>query len=108
MCKMWKEQIAVKDKWLRILYMLLFAIVNYVVQCFIWVVALFQAIVVLFVGIPNQRLLGASQHLCRYSFEIMRFLTYNTEVKPYPFSDWPTNDSEPPSQKEENELHLIP
>lgn len=38
----------------------------------------------------NDRLLLLSAGLTRYMFDILQFITFNHDQKPYPFSAWPT------------------
>lgn len=84
-----KQKLTATSKWLRALYIILFAIINYFVQMVSWAVALFQFILVLITDKPNQRLLQFSQNLGKYMANIIHYISYNTEEKPFPFSDWP-------------------
>lgn len=87
-----KEKLAVKDKWVRALYLLLFGFINYFLQILSWAVALFQLVAYLFVEKPNQRLCNFGKQLSGYSYQILLFLTFNSDKKPYPFSDWPKQE----------------
>ena len=71
--------------------MLMFAIINNIIQMVSWGIAFFQWLITVFMGAPNARLLTFSQSLARYSFQILGFLMYNSEDKPFPMSDWPDN-----------------
>jgi hypothetical protein len=45
---------------------------------------------VLFTGEPNPRLKDLGLSLARYVYQIVEYLTFNTEVRPFPFdADWP-------------------
>lgn len=79
-----------ESKWLRLLYMILFFVFYRVAEVVMWVVTLFQVLSALLLDGPHPRakLLGAS--LARYVWECWRYLTYNSELKPFPFSDWPS------------------
>lgn len=89
-----KENIRCKPTWTRGLYMFLFAVIYGLAEIVIAAVVLFQFVYVLITGktIPNLLLFG--QGLSTFVYNIMLFLTYNTEEKPFPFGPW-TND--PPS-----------
>jgi len=44
---------------------------------------------VLFSRDTNERLLDFSSDLSVYIYQILQFLTFNSEAKPYPFAVWP-------------------
>ena len=76
--------------WLRGLYMLLFFVIYNVVEALVVLVALFQLGHTLITGAPNPRLRDFGAHLSAYVYAIMRYLTYGTEDRPYPFNPWPS------------------
>ncbi|RRJ85476.1 DUF4389 domain-containing protein [Aestuariirhabdus litorea] len=69
--------------------MLLFWLVMQLTRLVVGVVVLSQVVFVLMTGSPNDNLLDFSRSLNRYIFQILQFLTYHSEQKPFPFSDWP-------------------
>lgn len=93
MNKALKEKLLVKEKWIRLLAMIFFAIIKHLVSSLITVIALFQFIANLITSQPNARIMGFSRNLNIYLLQIADFLTYNSENKPFPFSDWPTGQS---------------
>ena len=84
-----KKKLTATEKWVRLFYMILFAIVSYITQIIIWIIAALQFILSLFTGKPNQNLLGFSDSLSMYTYQIYKFLTYVSEKKPFPFGSWP-------------------
>jgi hypothetical protein len=86
-----KEKLLVKEKWIRGLLMLLFAVIKYIVSFLIYIIALFQFGTDLLTGQPNSKLLVFSKHLNIYLLQIANFLTFNSEIKPFPLSSWPEN-----------------
>lgn len=84
-----KASLLVADRWIRLLFMILFAIVNYFVQIISWFIAIVQFIITLVTGKPNKNLLSLSEGLSGFSFHILKYLMYVTDEKPYPFSSWP-------------------
>jgi len=85
-----KEKLSVKNKWIRLLFMIVFAVVVYwIALILVWIIAAFQFIYTLFVGKPLHTLVPFSNGLSQYIHEIMLFLTYVTEEKPFPFKSWP-------------------
>ncbi len=74
---------------MRLLYMLLFVLIYSVAEFLLAVVVLIQIGFVLITGERNQKLLELGASLGLFIYETLRFLTFNSEKKPFPFSDWP-------------------
>ena len=89
------------SRWARLLYMILFAVLYKVAEFVMWVVVLFQVVVTLVTGSPNERALKFGKQLAVYVYGLWAYLTYNTEKKPFPFSDWPTTTAPPSSPQSE-------
>ena len=76
--------------WIRILFMVGFALLLYlVITPVLLVLGLAQALFVLFTGEDNEKLRGLGGALAEYVHQILSFFTYNTNEKPFPFSDFP-------------------
>lgn len=88
-----KEQVLVRGKWIRGLYMLVFAFIYGLAELVIAAVVIIQFVLVLFTGKANERLLGFGRDLGRYVYQVILYLTYNNEEKPFPFNDW-THDQD--------------
>ncbi|WP_067517800.1 DUF4389 domain-containing protein [Endozoicomonas ascidiicola] len=82
-----------ESRWFRLVFMVLFGIAAYLAGFLVMLIALIQAVHGFVVGEPNQRLLSFSDSVNQYIFQIASFLTFNSDVKPYPFSDWPQGSS---------------
>ncbi len=82
--------------WLRGLYMLLFGLLYSVAEVVLWTVVLVQFIYRIFNDETQPRLLELGASVAQYIYQVLRFLSFNTEVMPFPFSDWPvlTDDGE--------------
>jgi len=80
--------------WWRALYMVLFTIFYSVAEVVLVAVVLFQFIALLVFKNPNARLLTFGQSLSTYVYQILSFLTFNSEIHPYPFSRWPEGTPE--------------
>jgi cytoskeletal protein RodZ len=87
--KLLKENLLSKNKWTRALFMIIFLIIFLIAKFLVWIIVLFQFISHLFTNNVNQSLLEFSRNLSFYVYQILLFLTYNSEVKPYPFTPWP-------------------
>jgi hypothetical protein len=84
-----KYKLLAKERWIRGLIMVFFIIIKYLVSWLINIVALFQFITDLVTGAPNSRLLKFSKNLNIYLLQIVNFLAFNSDIKPFPFTDWP-------------------
>ena len=85
------DNIKSRSTWLRALFMLIY----YVLIGLAGMVATFVVIVgffwVLFTGEVNQQLRQAGQGIAAYIYEIVRYLTFSTDERPFPFgSEWPS------------------
>lgn len=88
----WKKNIKSESFWLRSLFMVLFVIIYRVVDMLVLLVAVSQWIYTLLTGDCNASLSRFALGLAAYVVQIIHYLSYNTEAKPFPFSDWPTPD----------------
>lgn len=75
--------------WKRALYMILFAIAYSIAELIIFVIVIVQFLTILFTGRANETLLQFGNSLSAYVRQILRFVMYNSEHMPFPFSDWP-------------------
>ena len=84
-----KSRLTSKDVWVRGLYMIFFLIAWGLSEILLVFSAIFQFLSALFTGSANLRLLRFGQNLSRYHYQIAQYVTFNTEDRPFPFSDWP-------------------
>ncbi len=84
-----KSRLTSKDVWVRALYMIFFAIAWGLSEVLLVLSTIFQFLTALFTGSANLPLLRFGQNLSRYHYQIAQYVTFNTEEKPFPFSDWP-------------------
>jgi hypothetical protein len=78
-----------RDIWIRVLYMLLFVCIYSIAEIVLGLVVVFQVILVIFGASTNDKLLRFGQDLSIYVYHILRFQTFNSEDKPFPFADFP-------------------
>ena len=86
-----KDNFKSKSIWIRGLFMLLFTVLYGVAEIVLVVIAVFQFGHALFTGRPNDNATSFGYSVGRYIFDITRFVTFNTDEKPFPFSPWPQN-----------------
>lgn len=95
-----KHNLLDPQHWLRILFMAAYALAAWVVGCLLGVLVVVQLVLALITGAPNPNLQKAGYQLVRYLEQILQFLLYNSEEKPFPAADFPSADGfEPPSRK---------
>lgn len=82
-----------RNIWTRALFMLLMALAYHVCGTVLFVISLVQFVIVLAGGTPNARLVLFGRSLAHYYRQIVIFMTFATEEKPFPFNDWPTKDT---------------
>ena len=75
--------------WLRLLFMLFFAAILQVASIVMWCLVIAQFLFSLITGEDNIHLRKFGHSLSVYIFDTLKFLTYSSEEKPFPFADWP-------------------
>ena len=89
-----KENVKDSGVWKRVFFMLLFGILYSVAEVVLVAVVVFQFLSVLFTRNKNDRLLDLGGDISTYIYQVLRYLTYNSEERPYPFSAWPADKEE--------------
>ena len=84
-----KQNVRERKTWLRGLYMILFLVCYSVAKVIIFAIVAFQFLLALFTGKTNERLIKFGQSLSTYVYQILMFLTFNSNQHPYPFGAWP-------------------
>jgi len=87
-----KDNIKKQSTWIRGLYMLLFTIFSRMAEVVLFAVILFQFILKLLTGDTNERLRKLGQSMSTYIYQILQYLSFNTEAHPYPFGAWPKGE----------------
>ena len=80
--------------WVRIILMLAFAVVLYPVFLVLLVLMIAQMLFVIITGESNANLRSLGVALSAYIFQIVQFMSYVTDVKPFPFSDFPKAEND--------------
>lgn len=84
-----KENLAKQSKWLRLLWMVAFSFIYYVAIGILWLIVVTQFLFSLFTNSPNENILKLSNGFRNYMVQILDFITYQSDEKPFPFSDFP-------------------
>ena len=80
--------------WVRIILMLAFAVVLYPIFLVLLVLMIAQMLFVIITGESNANLRSLGVALSAYIFQIVQFMSYVTDVKPFPFSDFPKAEND--------------
>lgn len=89
MDKATKDNLSNRNIWARVLYMLLFVIAYSISETILVFVAIFQVLAVLFTGHVHATVHQFGANLSGYMYQILQFVTFNSEDLPFPFTDWP-------------------
>ena len=87
-----KKNLLSGSLWLRIFYMVVFYLISQVSIMLIAVLSVAQVLFSLLTGNTNLNLQVFSVGLNSYVNQMLCFLTFNNDKKPYPFSDWPKKE----------------
>jgi len=94
-----KKNLQDGNQWVRILYMVFFWIVLYFVLMVTGLIIFVQILFALITGSDNENLRKFAADLTKYINQIILFLTYNDDRKPFPFATWGKVDKVKPVTK---------
>ncbi|UCG38060.1 MAG: DUF4389 domain-containing protein [bacterium] len=77
------------ETWLRGVVMLLFVVIYGVTEVLLFAVVLLQFLFTLVTGDQNGRLREFGYSISVFVYQMVRYWTYNSEEKPFPFAPWP-------------------
>ena len=81
-----------RNIWLRGLLMILMGLAYQIAGTVLFFTAILQFIFTLASDAPNPRLAAFGQSLGRFQSQIANFVSFASEVVPFPFADWPAGD----------------
>jgi hypothetical protein len=73
----------------RALYILLYLIIGRFVSMVLFVIAITQYIYSWLTGEPNDKILYFTEGLAEYTKQLVSYVGFNTDEKPWPLGDWP-------------------
>lgn len=77
------------DTWIRGLFIIIYGVIFYVLVGIIWLVVIFQFIMKVITANLNPNVMNFSGGLTRYAFQILQYVTFQSEERPWPFGPWP-------------------
>jgi len=95
-----KQHMAASDTWLRGVFILVFAVIFSVAEVLLCAVVVFQFLATLITGATNAQLRAFGLSLAAFIYQIVLFITFNADEKPFPFGPWPESRplTRPPSE----------
>ena len=90
-----EKNVTSRSTWLRLVFMIVFGFLYGLSRLVIAPVVVIQFLYVLLTGESNSQLKSFGHSLAIYSYQIIDYLTFNTEKKPFPFDgSWPASISD--------------
>lgn len=90
-----EENLKSRATWTRFLFMLISYVMISLASIVGTVIVIMGFLWLLFTGEVNRELRGVGQSLAAYIFENLRYLTFNTDDRPFPFGNkWPASGTE--------------
>ena len=74
-----------RNTWIRLVFMIVYYVILSIAGIVAGAVIVLSFLHVLFTGERNASLMQAGRTIARYVREILEYLTYNTDDKPFPF-----------------------
>lgn len=87
------ENLKQPAQWIRIAFMLALAVALYLAALVLTLLIIAQALFALLTGVDNRNLREVGAALTGYVRQVLDFLTYNSEFKPFPFAPFATDPS---------------
>lgn len=95
-----KNNLTSEAFWLRLAFMMLSLLLLKIAAPILVLLVVGQFLYRLFNGSSHLAILKFSNSLGRFILHSYRFLSYQTESKPFPFNDWPEAQDLPPTEDE--------
>ncbi|MCK7595796.1 DUF4389 domain-containing protein [Microbulbifer sp. CAU 1566] len=89
-----KQNLTSTNQWVRLIYMVLFAVLLEIAGFVMLAVVIAQFLFAIFTGNANDNLRRLGDQIASYIYQTLQFLIYNSEEKPFPFSEWPESEEE--------------
>jgi len=78
-----------KDILVRLLYTLLYLLIFEIIKLIVQIAVVFQYIFLLITLDYNRHVRDFSNKLASYTYDVIRYLTLNKNLRPFPFNDYP-------------------
>lgn len=89
-----EDNLKSRTTWLRLLFMCIYGLLACLAGMVGTVIVVLGFFWVLFTGEVNRELRQVGHAIATYMYEIIRYLTFNTDGKPFPFgAAWPSGEA---------------
>ncbi|PHQ71352.1 MAG: hypothetical protein COB93_03400 [Sneathiella sp.] len=100
-----KDNVKSKSTWTRLLFIILYAITYRVASAVLFAITIIQFIKALITGEPFAQLQAFGGSLAEYNKEVVAYLSYQSDKKPFPVGPWPPQT--PPAAKAADEVIIV-
>ena len=100
-----KKNVKSTATWTRLIYLILYAIIYRVAAIVLFAITVIQFIKALLTGSPFEELQSFGGSLAEYNRQIVAFLSYQSDEKPFPVGPWPPQT--PPTGSNTNSDDVI-
>lgn len=91
-----KDNVKSKEIWQRLIFMIIVSLLYTVSRVVVMAVVVMQFFWILVTAESNEKLRVLGNGLSVYTYQILMYLTFNSEARPYPFDlEWPDPESTP-------------
>ena len=80
-----QKNVKSRDTWMRLVYMLVIGVCYFITRVVFFPVVVLQFLWVLLTGETNKHLHSISQWLASYTYQMMIYLAFNSDDRPFPF-----------------------
>jgi hypothetical protein len=78
----------------RVLYTILYLIIGRFISMVLFIIAVCQFIYSWLIGEPNERLLYFTDAMSEYSKQLVLYVGFNSDERPWPVGNWPSVEGE--------------
>lgn len=94
-----KENLKNTEVWMRLFFIFVMYLLYGAAKVVLFVLVVFQFLSTLFTGKTNANLLKFGTQLAEYIYQLVQYLTYTSDNKPFPFTEWPSGKEVKPAAK---------
>ena len=84
-----KDHVKSKSTWTRLIYLILYGIIYRVAGIVLFAITIIQFLKALLTGSPFEQLQSFGGSLAEYNRQLVAFLSYQSDEKPFPVNPWP-------------------
>lgn len=91
-----KKNVQDKDTWLRLIFLIVFGLIFYLCSILAFAASLMQFLAKLFSGSSLTGLSDFGDDLATYLSQVIRYMTFTSDEKPFPFANLPHSSKSDP------------